>query len=163
MDKGFLLSAAVAYLIIVVSCSAQVCETSWTCSQWSGCSGGVSSRICRDLNECEGWLYEEKPCGGFPFHWNFPNSGDYISYVFRDGDCADGMRICGSGGVVECQDGRLHKVEECKKCLRGVCLEKEYPVFDSIGAFYLVLNLALIGFGVYLFYYSAIYRPRNFK
>ena len=134
------------------------CESIWDCSLWSDCSGGISVRICRDLSECEGWFYEEKPCGGYPFHKDFPNSGDYLSYMFRDGSCQDGTRICGSEGVVECRDRKLFKVEDCLKCYHGVCLEQEPQdevYFDSrVAAFYLLMNITLVIFGGYLFYYG---------
>ena len=132
------------------------CETNWECSLWSECSGGISVRVCRDLNQCEGWYYEEKPCGGYPFHMDFPNSGDYLSYMFRDGKCADGIRLCGSEGVVECQNGRLFKVEECLKCHHGKCLDKKQEAYFNpiIPIFYILMNITLVVFGGYLFYYG---------
>ncbi len=32
--------------------SIALCDESWTCSEWSGCSSGVSSRVCTDSNNC---------------------------------------------------------------------------------------------------------------
>jgi hypothetical protein len=48
----FSVSAQKAPLNSSISASNYSCEENWTCSDWSGCSSGLSSRVCIDGNKC---------------------------------------------------------------------------------------------------------------
>ncbi len=86
--------------------ASTACEESWTCSEWSGCSGGTQTRTCTDDNECG--TEEDKP----PENQACSTGGtgrtgisEPEGPVCGDGEC-EGEETCGSCSMDcgECED-----------------------------------------------------------
>ena len=139
-----------------------VCTSRWNCTEWSTCSGGIQTKTCEDLNNCEDDYNEDQPCGGSLYHGGYPGAEGYTTQT-SSGACNDGTRVCGSEGVVECKSGRLVKIESCEfGCERGVCLnEQGQPglltgdfILDPAIGLYTVFIGVIVIFGIAIVFYG---------
>jgi hypothetical protein len=135
------------------------CATKWNCTMWTECSGGVQTRTCTDLNGCVPAVEEDQPCGGSDYHGSDYQGFQGVVQEPYTGNCTEGLRTCGNGGVVECIDGRLVEIEECESgCDHGFCLNGEKPptglFADPASIMYAALAVVLIGFGCAIVFYG---------
>ena len=152
--KRLLLIVSLVLFVVPLIVASQ-CEPSWEC-EFSDCSGGIQVRMCWDWNDCEEFIYEEYPCGGSAYHGNYPGAGEIIMQS-DSGICVEGMRFCGSEGVVQCRDGRLEKIESCIMCEHGFCVKQDVQgamLFDPVIIFYILSSITILFFGVAIVYFS---------
>ena len=65
-----------------------VCESSWSCTEWNDCDSGVQTRNCIDLNSCQPEQVETQDCYG--------NCNDGIkNFEEVDVDCGGSCKPCG--------------------------------------------------------------------
>jgi C1A family cysteine protease len=100
------------------------CNESWSCSEWSGCSGGVQARACADDNGCG--MHESEP----------PVSRNCTMPLARP-LCRQGEHSCSGGVLMACSaDGMSWATEEdcAAGCSEGGCIRMAANLENRTGA-----------------------------